>query len=261
MIFVLKLFLVPVFVAALSLALPRFGPTVAGLLAGLPIIGGPIFAFMLFEHGQAFGLQAAASTLVGLVPMSAFLVCYAWTCRRLPWHACVPIGWTVFVSVSLALNTLTLSLAQSIAIGLIVPPLVGLLIPRVSVSPPRTPLPRAEIALRMVAAGIMVFAITEIGERSGPQLAGLFMPFPVAASVLAAFSHRLHGGEATVPMLKGIIGGVFGFASFFIVAALTLAHYGAWASLTLSLLGSLAVQGLVFQFVRYMQRRRMAGSI
>lgn len=260
MIFMLKLLLVPVLVAALSLALPRFGPTVAGLLAGLPIIGAPIFAFMLFEHGTQFGQDIAATTLVGLVPMASFLLFYSWGCLRLPWYACVPLGWLIFVAVSLYLNTLVVPLAIAAVIGLTVPPLLGTLMPRVAVAPPRTPLPRAEIALRMVAAGFMVFVITELGERTGPRLAGLFLPFPIAATVLAAFSHRLHGGAATVPIVRGIISGVFGYAAFFIVAALALPLHGPWTTIGLSLLGALTVQGLAFQFVRNMQRRSLAES-
>ena len=255
-IFALKLLLVPVLIAALSIALPRFGPTVAGLLAGLPSIAGPVFAIMVFEHGTAFGVRAAASSLAGVTSTALFAICYAWTCLRLPWYGAVLSGCLGFAAATLFLNALNVTLGLACAIGLAVPLLGGFLFPRVIGHPPRTPLPRSEIVLRMIAGAAMVFVTTELGAHSGPQLAGLFLPFPIAGMILAAFSHHLHGGSAAIQFLKGMIGGMASNVAFFIVAALSLDFYGAWTSIVLSLLGAVAVQGGTYLILRRLQLDR-----
>ena len=59
----LKLFLVPACLALLSLAARAWGPRIAGWLAGLPIVAGPILFFLALERGTAFGAQAAGAAL------------------------------------------------------------------------------------------------------------------------------------------------------------------------------------------------------
>jgi len=77
----LKLLLVPGLVAAVTLAVRRWGPAVGGWLAGLPVVAGPVLVFYAIEQGDAFAAQAAHATLAGLIATSAFaatiLVLYA----------------------------------------------------------------------------------------------------------------------------------------------------------------------------------------
>ena len=50
----LKLLLVPGLVAAVTLAVRRWGPAVGGWLAGLPVVAGPVLVFYAIEQGDAF---------------------------------------------------------------------------------------------------------------------------------------------------------------------------------------------------------------
>ncbi len=86
-----KLLLAPAFVVGASLAARRFGPRVGGLIAGLPVVAGPILLVYALAHGRAFAAGAAAGTLLGLVSLIAFVVVYARLASRLFWgseHAC-----------------------------------------------------------------------------------------------------------------------------------------------------------------------------
>ena len=55
-----KLTLAPAFVVGASLASRRFGPRMGGLIAGLPVVAGPILLVYALAHGRAFASGAAA---------------------------------------------------------------------------------------------------------------------------------------------------------------------------------------------------------
>ena len=55
----LKLMIVPVLVALMSLAARRFGPKIGGLLIGLPWMTGPVIFFLGLERGDAHAAQLA----------------------------------------------------------------------------------------------------------------------------------------------------------------------------------------------------------
>ncbi|HET9959345.1 MAG TPA: hypothetical protein VFQ61_32870, partial [Polyangiaceae bacterium] len=59
----LKLFTVPLLILLVSLAGQKFGPRLAGVLTGLPVIAGPIAWLLGLEHGVEFAARAAVGTL------------------------------------------------------------------------------------------------------------------------------------------------------------------------------------------------------
>lgn len=63
----LKLLLAPAFMVATSLVARRWGVRVAGAVAGLPAIGGPILLVVDLEHGRRFAHGAAVGTMLGFV--------------------------------------------------------------------------------------------------------------------------------------------------------------------------------------------------
>ena len=71
-----KVLLAPSFVVGASLAARRFGPRIGGLVAGLPVVAGPILLVYALTHGAAFAADAAAGTLLGLISLTAFVVVY-----------------------------------------------------------------------------------------------------------------------------------------------------------------------------------------
>ena len=80
---ILKLTIVPLALWLFGVIERAHGPRVAGWLAGFPIVGGPLLAFITLDHGNAFGSQAALGAYFGLVPWLAFTATYAFCARRL----------------------------------------------------------------------------------------------------------------------------------------------------------------------------------
>ncbi len=63
----LKLLIVPAFILLVSLAGRRWGTTVAGILAGMPVVAGPIVVLVALEQGVGFGIYTATAAVTGVI--------------------------------------------------------------------------------------------------------------------------------------------------------------------------------------------------
>ncbi|MEY5100350.1 MAG: hypothetical protein RJA36_3069, partial [Pseudomonadota bacterium] len=77
-----KLALIAATVLAASLVADRWGHAAGGWLAGLPMIGGPIFGLLMLDIGAERGRETCLATLRCHPALVAYLVTYAWAARR-----------------------------------------------------------------------------------------------------------------------------------------------------------------------------------
>jgi hypothetical protein len=242
-----KILLAPLCVVAVSLAGRRWGTAIAGVLGGLPVVAGPILLVLALVHGDSFGAEAAAGTLLGLSALATFVVVYGRVSPFLGPAASVVCGWTGFLVAVAILDQihpppgLALAIAAtSFAIGM-----------RLLHAPPGEPgeigeLPWWDLPARGLAAMALVIALTAASGALGPNLSGLLAPFPIITSVLAAFTH-LHGGPEQVKvLLRNFLIGFYGFAAFCFVLAISLPSLGTGLSFSLATAVALVVQLLVF---------------
>jgi hypothetical protein len=229
---------------------------VGGLAAALPIVAGPTLLFFALEQGPAFTAAAARSTLVGLVPLSAFCVTHAALARalRLPrrWAAplCLLSGWAAFLGCAALLRPVRLPAWGCLALGAAALAAGLLLLPEV----PADALRQAqgerathhhhlalELALRMLAAAGLVTGLTALAGRLGPAWSGLLTPFPVASSVVVLGAHLADGPHRLADTLGGFLLGLYGFVAFLTVLAYGLEPLGIAAAFALGLGASLAL--------------------
>src|SRR5205814_9299818 len=145
------------------------------------------------------------------------------------------------------------SLPALVAYGAVVGSLIlaMLLMPRKGNQPARGPVaPDWDLPLRIVLATGLVLVLTGIAPRIGAHLSGLLSPFPVYAGVLAIFAHRQAGGSAANKVLKGLLLGLFAFASFFLALALGLDRLGIGLSFGFATLVALLVQASTLKAAR-----------
>jgi hypothetical protein len=247
----LKLIVAPGLVAAVTLAVRRWGPTVGGWLSGMPVVAGPVLVFFAVEQGTAFAAQASHATLAGLIGTVAFTTVYALLSVRLPWAACLPIGWLTFGATAAALYLLEPSLVLSL-VSLFAATVIGRrLLPRVEPRAGPAAAPPGDLALRLLATATLVVALTAVAARLGPLLSGLINAFPVLTTVITAFTHAQRGSAATIAFVRGFLRAIIGFGGFCFALALTVDRLGLAAGLAAALAAQLAVSGLTLRASRF----------
>ena len=236
----LKLLLVPGLVAAVTVAVRRWGPAVGGWLAGLPVVAGPVLVFYALEQGTLFAARAANGTLTGLIATAAFVVAYARASARWSWPACVVLGWTTFAAAVLALHAVQLGSLSSFACVVAATVVGRRALPRLPRVPTPTPVrhSRSDLPVRLVATATLVVSLTGLADQLGPNLSGLLNAFPVLTTIIAVFTHAQRGRAAMVDFLNGYLQSVVGFALFCVVMAAALP----WLGLARALIAALTVQ-------------------
>lgn len=251
-----KLILAPSLIAVVTLAGRRWGPAAAGWLAGFPITGGPILAFLAIEQGLPFGQRAAVAALTGLLAFLAFCLSYAWCARRLAWWAALPIGYAAYFIAGLPLTRwhpgagiAALTGAGGLVLGAWAMPRTRI-VAHVPVAHPAWELPA-----RMAAAAVVVLAVTGLAEWLGPGWSGVLTVFPTAATALGVFTHVAAGPDACAQLLRGLCLGMLGVTACFAVIGAALERLGLGAAFALGLTAAVAAQGTAWTVLRLAARR------
>ncbi len=241
-----KLLLAPSFVVGASLVARRYGARVGGLIAGLPVVAGPILLVYALAHGRAFAAGAAAGTLLGLVSLIGFVVVYARLADRVFWGASMLAGWLAFALATLLFSALSLPLGAALGLAALAL-LVGLAaLPRPAAEPvPYSRPPTWDLPVRAMCALALVLSLTAIAGWLGPQLSGLLAPFPIIATVLATFTHAQRGTNELRRLLRGLVGGFGAFALFCFTLAVSLRSLDTAAAFALASALALLTQAVV----------------
>ena len=239
----MKLTLAPALVAGTTLVARRWGALLGGVVGGFPAVVGPILIALTAQHGDDFAARAAAGALAGLISLTAFVVGYGWVARRLSWPATLVVSWAAFALATAALDGVTLRSEVALPVVLACFGAGYLAMPRFNRPAAAGTPPRFDLAMRVAATAAFVVILTAASGALGPQLSGLLAAFPVLASVLAAFIHAQDGAAAASEFLRGLLGGLAGFASFCFVVAQLLPHVTAVAAFAAATAVALVVNG------------------
>jgi hypothetical protein len=248
----LKLIATPALIALASLAGRRWGPAISGWIVALPLTTGPIVFFLALSHGPAFAAETATGSLTGCFSLVAFTLAYAQLALRWHWLPTLAAASLAFFVTTAALRN---SLLPAVPLWLGVLAALGLSL-RVLPRPPAAlastgQLPaRWDIPLRMVIATAFVFVITSLAARIGPHLAGLLAPFPLFTATLAAFAQHQNGGAAAISVLRGLLLGLFSYASFMFTLSLMLVPAGIMPAFAIALLVVFAFHGAALRLLR-----------
>jgi hypothetical protein len=250
----LKIILTPALIGTASLAGRRWGHSISGWLVALPLTTGPITFFLALSHGASFAATAAAGTLAGGFSQAAFVLCYALLAPRWTWLPTLLASILCFAIITALLQHLIFPIVPLCVLVFLGFALAIRLLPHtVNPAAPTEGLPsRWDIPLRMIIATVFVLLITGLAPAFGPRLTGLLSPFPIFTATLAAFAHHQYGLDATINVLRGLLMGLFSFASFFFVLAILLEPAGIPTAFTAAILVVIGLQSISF---RLLQRR------
>lgn len=236
-----RLLLAPALVVLASLAARRWGPRAAGVAAGIPIVAAPILLVLALDHGPRFGGGAARAALLGVAGSAAFALVYGHVAVRARWPWSLLAGWAAFFAVAAVVASVSVPAPVGLPVTLAAVALARLGLPR-GHGPARLPgagRPSWDLALRALSAAALVVAVTELAGALGPRATGALAPFPVAASVLCAFTHVQDGAAAVVALLRAMLFYFAAFAAFCFSLALALPALGTAAGFAVAV-GALA---------------------
>lgn len=245
-----KLILAPLLIATATLIGRRWGHGVSGWISALPLTSAPVSFIFTLQYGPAFGAQAAIGTLAGLISVSAFCFVYCRLARWHQWYICLTLAIIAFFSSTALLNAFQLTLLP-VYLGVIITLTLTLrFIPKPKRETSALTPPRWDLPARMFTAVVFILIVTYAAEGLGPQLSGLITPFPIFATILAVFAHTQLGASASIQSLRGILTGLYAFATFFLVIGGLVTVLPVALVYLLAVIVALSLNGFTLRFVR-----------
>ncbi|MBN3762738.1 hypothetical protein [Burkholderia sp. Ac-20365] len=245
----LKLALVPGFLAALTMAGRVWGPSVAGWLAGLPVVAGPIVLLLALARGPEFAAQASAASIAAIAASEVFNFAYAWTCRVSRWPVALLVGLFAWALAAVMLTHLPMSLAYALTAACVAVAVSQAGLPRVEGAVPAARAGVADLSLRMLAGALLTLAVTTLSASMGAAWSGILSVFPLLGIVLAVSVQRAHGADCVALLMRGMVIGRASFAAFFSVVVLMLPTLGVLGAFACGAVVSVLVQGATKRLV------------
>lgn len=245
-----KLALMPLLIASVTLCVRRWGAGIGGWVGGFPWVAGPISFFMAWEQGAPFVANTIPSALMGSVGTVLFAYVYAMLSTRWHWIPTVLVSYCVFFVIACLSFFFTPSLLEAGIINALTLTITLYFFPKPSQTAATTRQPRYDIPLRMLVATLFVLILTQAADTLGPEWSGILTPFPIMTSTLAVFTHAQQGSAATARILYGLLLAGYGFVAFllgvhWIVPLLPIG----WAYLML-VVGTLTLNGVTLRLIR-----------
>jgi len=230
-----------------TLAIDRFGPKIGGALAGLPIIIGPGFFFIIRDHGAAFAADAAAASLYALSGTEAFLLAYCLAALRTGPVLSLVAAFCAWLVAASALSFLPpmpfLGIALFLASAFTAHRTVRALLPTPRIQ--RSSGGVGLLFLRGLFAGILVAVVTVLAEQIGSGWSGMLVSFPIGLTVISIAVHQRSGRDVAIAALGSAIFGIASLATFSFVLAVTIRPLGAVTAYCLALIASVVLTSIL----------------
>ncbi len=255
-----KLILTPLVILAASLASRRWGDAVGGWLVGLPLISGPVSAFLTIERGPEFAAAASAGSVAGVAAQACFCMAYAALAAR-GWAAGFAAGGLAYVASAAMWNALQPPLIVLMAISAALLVVARAVLPHSGAAQVSLPAPRWDIPARMAIVTAVVMGVTALATTLGPRASGMTASFPWIGGAVAVFAQRARGPAAGVTALRGMASALFGFIAFFGVIGFLVAEIEPATAFAAATAAALGAQAISLRWLRRDARRAaLAGA-
>ncbi|WP_413195218.1 hypothetical protein [Pararobbsia alpina] len=242
-ILVFKLLFTPLLLLAATVATRRWGEAVGGCLIGLPLTSGPISMFLALDHGPAFAAQAAAGSLAATIAQACFALAYCALAMR-GWQVAAAGAFGAFAVAGWILQKAALPPAALFLLAVLAMTVALVRMPKATNRVAMPASPWWDLPLRMTFITALVLGVTMFARHVGASVSGLLSSFPFIVSFVGICAHRAVGAEAAQQVMRGLVSGLLGFASFFFVLTLLLGQWPLPFTYGAAVLCALAVQGV-----------------
>lgn len=243
-ILLLKLILGPIIIGSASLAGRKWGAAVSGWIVGLPLTSGPVTLIVALSHDRAFASETIRGVMSGGFSLIIYALAYAWVAKYFNWKISFTASVVAFISTTLLIQNITIPLIQ-IFFFLILVILLGVrFMPNYEpVESTATP-GKWDIPSRILLGTSFIIFVTAIAPYIGPRLTGLLTTIPLYVSILTIFAHRHDGSAGGINVLRGLVYGLFAFASFYLVLGLLIEGHSLTVSFSAAVAAALFTQGI-----------------
>jgi hypothetical protein len=225
-----KIFAVPILVAAATLAVRRWGARVGGLMMGLPVMTGPVVLFLAVDQGEAFAARATTAVLLAVAALGPWTL----TLHRLAGRYSLVVALTaallVFFAISFVLQSLVFGLRPAALLATLSVLASLLLMPQERTLLRAAAAPWWDIWFRMIVTAGLVVAVTLLADRLGPRISGLLGSLPIVSGVVVCFTLQQSGAAVARAVLRGVTTAMLAFIAFFLVVGETIEAWGIAAS-------------------------------
>lgn len=223
----IKIVMMPVVIGGVTIASKKWGNLVGGMIASMPWIAGPIMLFFTLEQGVAFAVSSVSGVMMGIVGVLAFCFAYIYSAMRSKWYISLLMAYLAFIFTTVSLIFFENHVGLDVWFGIVIfLSFVGMIFfPKLERKESTGQSLKYDIYLRMIIITVFVTLITYLAQLLGPTWSGILTPFPIITAILAAFTHYTQGAYGTSVILRGMLTGFIGFASFLYLQAKLLPHF------------------------------------
>lgn len=242
----------PLVIGGVTLVSKKWGNLVGGMIASLPWIAGPIVLFFTLEQGVDFTVNSIKGVMIGTIGVLGFCLAYIHSCEKNKWYISLTLAYLAFATTSLILNIFDdlFSLSRWFIITIVLIILTIIIFPKFEKQKSHTKILKYDIYLRMIIATLFVVSITYLADILGPTWSGILTPFPIMTAILAAFTHYTQGAYGTSIIMRGMLSGFAGFATFLYLQAQLLPQFSIPVSFSIGLIVNVIINLLMRYFVK-----------
>lgn len=236
LILVVRMAITACFVLAATVTAERAGPLVGGLVATLPLGGGPVYVFLAMDHDVHFIAASAVNSLAINAVNVTFALVYALLAQKRSLLVSLPLALLVWLALALAVYSISWTLTTATLFNVVV--LIGCIALARPLRNVRIPLLYRrwyDLLLRAVLVAALVGVTVTMSFRIGPSGSGILAIFPIILISVILILHPRVGGKPTAAVLANAVLGLVGFALACITLHLTAEPLGSTLGLMLAL--------------------------
>lgn len=246
LILILRMAITAVFVLAATVTAERAGPLVGGLVATLPLGGGPVYVFLAMDHDAAFIAASAVMSLAVNAVNVTFALVYALLAQTRSLLVSLSLALVVWFVLALAVYTVPWTLTTAFLLNVVVLALcIALARPLRNVKIPLLYRRWYDLVLRAGLVAALVGITVTLSFRIGPSGSGILAIFPIILISVILILHPRVGGKPTAAVMANAVLGLVGFAFACITLHVTAVPLGSAIGLSLALAVSIGWSLLV----------------
>jgi len=238
---IVRMAITAAFVVAATVAAERAGPLVGGLVATLPLGGGPVYVFYAIDHGAQFIAASAVTSLAINNANLIFALIYALLAQKRSLAFCLSLDLLLWFVIALIVHmihwTILTAALTNIAVFAVC---YALARPLRFVSMPRLRTYWYDLALRALMVAMLVGFTVSLSFRIGAAGSGMLAVFPIILISIILILHRRVGGPPTAAVMANAVLGLVGFALACVMLHFTAEPFGSVIGLSLALATSIA---------------------